>query len=67
MSVAGQARTTIEEEPTEELGCSSEAEPIRQDCTPPGAPAPGLPPELLYVADMLWVLFWGPGMALQVD
>lgn len=41
--VAGQAWATIEEEPIEELGCSSEAEPIRQDCTPPGASAPGLP------------------------
>ena len=39
---AGQAWQAFEEEPIEELGCSSEAEPIRQDCTPTGAIAPGM-------------------------
>ena len=37
----GKARPTFEEEPIEEPGSSSEAEPICQDCTPPGAVAPG--------------------------
>jgi hypothetical protein len=41
--IAGQAWQTIEEEPIEELGRSSEAKPIRQDCPPPGAIAPGMP------------------------
>ena len=40
--ITGQARPSFEEEPIEEPGCSSEAEPIRQDCTSPGASAPGL-------------------------
>ena len=38
---AGLKGTAIEEEPIEELGRSSEAEPICQDCPAPGALAPG--------------------------
>lgn len=65
---AGQARATIEEEPTEELGCSSEAEPICQDCTPPGAPAPGMFCQLLCVAvHVMDAVSWGPGITLQAD
>ncbi len=50
--IAGQAWQTIEEEPIEELGCSSEAKPIRQDCPPPGAIAPGMPSGLLTVSTL---------------
>lgn len=51
--IVGQAWQTIEEEPIEELGCSSEAKPIRQDRPAPGAIAPGMPLGLLTVN--MWV------------